>query len=81
MKKNQNNSSAVAVAQPLNRLTAEPLNYKSRVSDQYAAIETAKENFIRECVKFGALLTEVGYYLGEVRRERGRTRPCAAGAD
>ena len=67
MKNNQNNSSAVTVAQPLNRLTAEPLNYKSRVSDQYAAIETAKDNLLRECVKFGALLTEVGYYLGEGR--------------
>ena len=67
MKKNQNNSSAVTVAQPLNRLTAEPLNYKSRVSDQYAAIETAKDNLLRECVKFGALLLEVSYYLGEAR--------------
>ena len=74
MKKNQNKSKFeerksfdVTVAQPLNRLTAEPLNYKSRVSDQYAAIETAKDNLLRECVKFGALLTEVGYYLGEAR--------------
>lgn len=70
MKNNQNNSSAVTVVEPLNRLIAEPLNYKSRVSDQYAAIETAKENFIRECVKFGALLTEVGYYLGEARHAK-----------
>ena len=61
---------AVTVAQPLNRLTAEPLNYKSRVSDQYAAIETAKDNLLRECVKFGALLTEVGYYLGEARHAK-----------
>ena len=70
MKKNQNKSvesTAVTVAQPLNRLTAEPLSYKSRVSDQYAAIETAKDNLLRECVKFGALLTEVGYFLGEGR--------------
>ena len=67
MKNNQNNSSAVTVAQPLNRLTAEPLSYKSRVSDQYAAIETAKDNLLRECVKFGALLLEVSYYLGEGR--------------
>lgn len=58
---------AVTVAQPLNRLTAEPLSYKSRVSDQYAAIETAKDNLLRKCVKFGALLTEVGYFLGEGR--------------
>ena len=58
---------SVTVAQPLNRLTAEPLNYKSRVSDQYAAIETAKDNLLRECVKFGALLLEVSYYLGESR--------------
>lgn len=57
----------VVESKPLNRLTAEPLNYKSRVSDQYAAIETAKDNLLRECVKFGALLTEVGYYLGEAR--------------
>ena len=63
-------SSAVTVDQPLNRLTAEPLNYKSRVSDQYAAIETAKDNLLRECVKFGALLTEVGYYLGEARHAK-----------
>ena len=41
--------------------------YQQRVSDQYAAIETAKDNLLRECVKFGALLTEVGYYLGEAR--------------
>lgn len=71
MKKNQNNSSAVTVAQPLNRLTAEPLNYKSRVSDQYAAIETAKENLLRECVKFGALLLEVSYYLGSTQGKKG----------
>ena len=31
----------------MNSLTAEPLNYKSRVSDQYAAIETAKDNLLR----------------------------------
>ena len=42
-------------------------SYQTRVSDQYAAIETAKDNLLRECVKFGALLTEVGYYLGEAR--------------
>ena len=41
--------------------------YQQRVSDQYAAIETAKDNLLRECVKFGALLTEVGYFLGEGR--------------
>ena len=41
--------------------------YQQRVSDQYAAIETAKDNLLRECVKFGALLTEVGYFLGEAR--------------
>lgn len=41
--------------------------YQQRVSDQYAAIETAKDNLLRECVKFGALLTEVGYCLGEAR--------------
>ena len=41
--------------------------YQKRVSDQYAAIETAKDNLLRECVKFGALLTEVGYFLGEAR--------------
>ena len=44
-----------------------PNSYRERVSDQYAAIETAKDNLLRECVKFGALLTEVGYYLGEAR--------------
>lgn len=74
MKKNQNmsvESTAVTVAQPLNRLTAEPLSYKSRVSDQYAAIETAKDNLLRECVKFGALLTEVGYFLGETQGKKG----------
>ena len=70
MKNNQNNSSAVTVVEPLNRLTAEPLNYKSRVSDQYAAIETAKDNLLRECVKFGALLLEVSYYLGEARHAK-----------
>ena len=61
----------VVESKPLNRLTAEPLNYKSRVSDQYAAIETAKDNLLRECVKFGALLTEVGYYLGETQGKKG----------
>ena len=60
----------VVESKPLNRLTAEPLNYKSRVSDQYAAIETAKDNLLRECVKFGALLTEVGYYLGETQGKK-----------
>ena len=44
--------------------------YQQRVSDQYAAIETAKDNLLRECVKFGALLTEVGYYLGEARHAK-----------
>ena len=43
------------------------VNYRDRVSEQYVAIETAKDNLLRECVKFGALLTEVGYYLGEAR--------------
>lgn len=42
-------------------------SYQTRVSDQYAAIETAKDNLLRECVKFGALLTEVSYFLGESR--------------
>ena len=42
-------------------------NYRDRVSNQYAAIETAKDNLLRECVKFGALLTEVSYFLGEAR--------------
>ena len=45
--------------------------YQQRVSDQYAAIETAKDNLLRECVKFGALLTEVGYYLGETQGKKG----------
>ena len=62
---------AVTVVEPLNRLTAEPLNYKSRVSDQYAAIETAKDNLLRECVKFGALLLEVSYYLGSTQGKKG----------
>lgn len=66
MKKNQNNSSAVAVVEAKSQqLTAN--SYQTRVSDQYAAIETAKDNLLRECVKFGALLIEVGYYLGEAR--------------
>lgn len=43
------------------------VNYKDRVSEAYGRIETAKDNLLRECVKFGALLTEVGYYLGEAR--------------
>lgn len=47
--------------------TSGPATYRDRVSRQYAAIETAKDNLLRECVKFGALLTEVGYYLGESR--------------
>ena len=57
--KSKSKSTAVAVV--------EPQSYKDRVSGQYAAIETAKDNLLRECVKFGALLTEVGYYLGEGR--------------
>ena len=61
----------VVESKPLNRLTAEPLNYKSRVSDQYAAIETAKDNLLRECVKFGALLLEVSYYLGSTQGKKG----------
>ena len=48
-----------------------PNSYRDRVSDQYAAIETAKDNLLRECVKFGALLTEVGYYLGETQGKKG----------
>ena len=78
MKKNQSKSkveerksTAVTVAQPLNRLTAEPLSYKSRVSEAYGRIETAKDNLLRECVKFGALLTEVGYFLGETQGKKG----------
>lgn len=51
-----------------------PSAYRARVSAQYAAIETAKDNLLRECVKFGALLTEVGHYLGEAR---GRDRDGA----
>lgn len=47
------------------------INYKDRVSGQYAAIETAKDNLLRECVKFGALLIEVGYYLGESQGYKG----------
>lgn len=42
-------------------------SYQSRVSEAYGRIETAKDNLLRECVKFGALLTEVSYYLGEAR--------------
>ena len=45
-------------------------SYQTRVSDQYAAIETAKDNLLRECVKFGALLLEVSYYLGEARHAK-----------
>lgn len=45
--------------------------YQQRVSDQYAAIETAKENLLRECVKFGALLLEVSYYLGSTQGKKG----------
>ena len=41
--------------------------YQKRVSDQYAAIETATDNLLRACAKFGALLTEVGYFLGAAR--------------
>ena len=48
-------------------LSTSSTSYKDRVSEQYVAIETAKDNLLRECVKFGALLTEVGYYLGEAR--------------
>ena len=46
-------------------------NYRDRVSNQYAAIETAKDNLLRECVKFGALLTEVSYFLGETQGRKG----------
>ena len=42
-------------------------NYRDRVSEAYGRIETAKDNLLRECVKFGALLTEVSYFLGESR--------------
>lgn len=45
--------------------------YQQRVSDQYAAIETAKDNLLRECVKFGALLLEVSYYLGSTQGKKG----------
>lgn len=46
-------------------------SYQTRVSDQYAAIETAKDNLLRECVKFGALLLEVSYYLGSTQGKKG----------
>ena len=46
-------------------------NYRDRVSEAYTRIETAKDNLLRECVKFGALLTEVGYYLGETQGKKG----------
>ena len=52
---------------PVAPVAAPSTNYKDRVSNQYAAIETAKDNLLRECVKFGALLTEVSYFLGEAR--------------
>lgn len=61
--KSKSKSTAVTVV--------EPQSYKDRVSGQYAAIETAKDNLLRECVKFGALLTEVGYYLGEAQGKTG----------
>ena len=48
-----------------------PNSYRERVSDQYAAIETAKDNLLRECVKFGALLLEVSYYLGSTQGKKG----------
>ena len=60
MKKNQSKA-----------LNPSTINYKDRVSGQYAAIETAKDNLLRECVKFGALLIEVGYYLGETQGRKG----------
>ena len=40
-------------------------------TNHVTAIETAKDNLLRECVKFGALLTEVGYYLGETQGKKG----------
>ena len=58
-------STAVAVARGGDIPVA--TRYRDRVSEQYVAIETAKDNLLRECVKFGALLLEVGYYLGEAR--------------
>ena len=57
----------VATSQTSQTLQTSQTTYRDRVSVQYAAIETAKDNLLRECVKFGALLTEVGYYLGEAR--------------
>ena len=51
----------------ISEIRGQAKSYQARVSEQYVAIETAKDNLLRECVKFGALLTEVGYYLGEAR--------------
>ena len=61
---------AVAVVEPRGGGVS-PATYKARVSEAYGRIETAKDNLLRECVKFGALLTEVGYYLGETQGKKG----------
>ena len=62
---------AVAVVEPTTSNQQPSTNYRDRVSGQYAAIGTAKDNLMRECVKFGALLTEVSYYLGETQGRKG----------
>ena len=45
-------------------VTISKTSYKDRVSEAYGRVETAKDNLLRECVKFGALLTEVEDFLG-----------------
>ena len=45
--------------------------YKTRVSEAYGRVEAAKDNLLRECVKFGALLTEVEDFLGNEERRQG----------
>ena len=45
--------------------------YKDRVSEAYGRVESAKDNLLRECVKFGALLTEVEDFLGNEQRREG----------
>lgn len=71
MKNNQHESkvettTAVAVVEAKSQQLAAN-SYQARVSEAYTRVETAKDNLLRECVKFGALLLEVSYYLGESR--------------
>ena len=68
---------AVSTAQPLNRLTAKPLNFTDQdvaagIKRQCKVIEDAEKNAQLERAKLGVILIRWEQYLGECRGGRGK---------